>query len=181
MNAALHPSLQDLVTQAGLDPALLQVGHPVREAAAPAPARESLFLIAGDAFASWDVPSLRALFRGSRVPPEMTDYPPEYVPVFFQIERQVLAASRIGALSRVPTDAELEEGFANLRRRPDGRSFGPAHDLVWQAAALALGTFALSEAEFGAIAGRLSRSARSWKKGPASREYVAYLQRTFTR
>ena len=62
-----------------------------------------------------------------------------------------------------------------LRRRPDGRSLGLTHDLMWQAAALLLDTHPLSAAEFEALVGALERSTRKWGLRPVSRNYAAYL------
>lgn len=175
METQLHPSLEAALASGGLDPNKLALGIPFGDREGPGD-RGSVFLVAGDAFADWHVPALSSLFRGNRAPPDMTEYPPAYVPAFYLIERSLLLAAR---LNRVPTDAELEEAFANLRRRPDGRSLGRTHDLLWQASALALGRFVLSGAEFGAVVGRLARSAKTWKRGPTSREYVGYLRRSF--
>lgn len=66
-----------------------------------------------------------------------------------------------------------------LRRRPDGRSLGAVHDFLWQVAALLLGTYVLSRAEFEALIAALERSTRKWALRPVSRNYVAYLRRTF--
>ena len=85
----------------------------------------------------------------------------------------------MGRLGRPPTDAEMEEIYANLRRRPDGRSLGAAHDSVWQIAALTLGSFPLSAAEFDAIFTRLTRSVRNWKTGPTTRNYHAGMEKMF--
>ena len=173
MDEILHPSLAPLVADAGMDPNLLQVGVSLGTDRSP---RGSILLIEGERQATWQVPSLQSLFRGTRVPPDLTTYPAAYVPAFFLLERHVLAAVQLG---QVPTDAELDEAFANLRRRPDGRSFRPIQDLLWRASALTLGRFVLSETEYCAIVGRHSRSAGGWKRGPSSREYIGYLARTF--
>ena len=50
---------------------------------------------------------------------------------------------------------------------------------MWQAAALLLGTRVLSAAEFEALIGALERSTHKWALRPVSRNYVAYLHRTF--
>lgn len=175
METLLHPSLEAALATSGMDPARVGLAVPLDDNPTGR-ARGDLFLVAGEDFATWSVSSLTSLFRGKRTPPDMTEYPPEYVPAFYLIERHLITVAGMG---RAPTDAELEEAFGNLRRRPDGRSLGPVHDALWQASAFALGRFVLSEAEFGAVVGRLSRSARRWKLGPTSREYVGYLRRTF--
>lgn len=172
MTPALHPALEVAITPGGLDGKGLNVAIPMAEGT-DRPDRTDLFLAQGEKYASWTVPSLASLFRGNGVPPDMTEYPAAYVPVFFTIERHVVL---FGGIGRVPTDVEVEEAYGNLRRRPDGRSLGPLHDTLWQASALALGLFALSEAEYVAVVSRLARSAKSRKQGPTSRAYYAAIR-----
>ena len=126
----------------------------------------------------WHVDGLRPLFRGDRKPPpdgEMAHYPADYVMFFYGIERSVLLCCGI---TRQPTDAEFVDVYSQMRRRPDGKSTGPLHDVVWQAAALALGLRPWSEAEYTAVFGQLTRSARHFKMGPTSRNYMAYLKQS---
>ncbi len=135
----------------------------------------------GTANLFWRVDSLRPLFRGDRRPPpdnEMAHYPTEYVMFFYRIERNVLLFSSV---TRDPTDAQFVDVYSQMRRRPDGRSTGPLHDVVWQAAALALGLRPWSEAEFTAVFGQLARSARHFKMGSASRNYMTYLRSSIGR
>jgi len=72
----------------------------------------------------------------------------------------------------------MEEIYAMLRRRPDGRSLGAVHDFLWQVSALLLGTQVLSAVEFEALIGALERSTRRWALRPVSRNYVAYLRQS---
>lgn len=127
----------------------------------------------------WRVDGLRPLFRGDRPPPpdgEMAHYPVQYVPFFYGIENGVLLfCSAAGQ----PTDAECEDVYSQMRRRPDGKSTGPLHDAVWQAAALALGLRPWSEAEYTAVFGQLARSARHFKMGRTSRNYLHHVRETF--
>jgi len=131
----------------------------------------------GKKIASWAVPSLAQLFRGNQMPPpDMDHYPPEYAPHFLFIENQVLTiCDAMG--DRI--DQEMEDIYTALRRRPDGRSLGVLHDLLWQIAAVLLGCHPLSEAEFEALMGALVRSTRKWGLRPVSRNYIAYLRKTF--
>jgi hypothetical protein len=126
----------------------------------------------------WQVDSLRALFRGDRQPPpdsEMAHYPALYVPFFYRIEYNVYRYCRTIDLN--PVDAEFVDLYSQMRRRPDGRSLGPLHDVIWQSAALILGRNPWSEAEYTAVLGQLARSARHFKVGPASRNYIEYIRR----
>jgi hypothetical protein len=52
---------------------------------------------------------------------------------------------------------------------------------MWQAAALVLGTYPLSKAEYEAIVSRLERSCRTFRMGPTSRNYMATLRQTIGR
>ena len=81
--------------------------------------------------------------------------------------------------SKDRTDQEMEDIYSALRRRPDGRSLGAIHDFMWQVAALLLGSHTVSAAEYHALLGALVRSTRKWALRPVSRNYVAYLRRTF--
>lgn len=126
----------------------------------------------------WHVDGLSPLFRGDRKPPpygEMAHYPADYVMFFYGIENSVLLFCSV---TREPTDAEFVDVYSQMRRRPDGKSAGPLHDVVWQAAALALGLRPWSEAEYTAVFGQLTRSARHFKMGPTSRNYMAYLKQS---
>lgn len=173
----LCPSLLELVRVAGLNPEKLTIAFEtdgrqhVRLVDKHTPAVSD-----GRKMAGWAVPSLRALFRGNRTPPpDMDHYPPDYCPHFFFIENQVLTlCDALGDR----TDQEMEESYTALRRRPDGRSLGTAHDFVWQVAALLLGRHPLSEPEFDALMGALVRSTRKWGLRPVSRNYVVFLRRT---
>jgi hypothetical protein len=139
--------------------------------------RHSVPVHDGNKIARWQVPALSDLFRGSRPPPpDMDHYPQEYAPRFFFIEKHFLTLCHaVGDR----TDQEMEEIYSMLRRRPDGRSLGPAHDFLWQVSALLLGTQVLSAAEFEALIGALERSTRKWALRPISRNYVAYLRQNF--
>jgi hypothetical protein len=138
--------------------------------------RHSIPVTDGEKMASWAVPALAELFRGSQTPPpDMDHYPEEYAPHFFFIENHVLTVCRAKGDR---TDQEMEEIYSMLRRRPDGRSLGAVHDFLWQVTALLLGTQVLSAAEYEALIGALERSTRKWGLRPLSRNYVAYLHQT---
>jgi len=125
----------------------------------------------------WEVPALAGLFRGNAIPPnDINHYPPDYFPHFFFVEKHFLA---LCDASKDRTDQEMEDIYSALRRRPDGRSLGAVHDFMWQVAALLLGSHTVSAAEYHALLGALVRSTRKWALRPVSRNYVAYLRRTF--
>ena len=140
--------------------------------------RHEIWVSDGVGQALWRVEALRPLCRGDRQPPPeaaMACYPKEYVLFFAGIEHNVLLFS---ALTGPPTDAACLELYAQMRRRPDGRSLGPLHDVIWQSAAVALGLRPWSEAEYTAVLGQLARSARHFQTGPSSRNYMESLQQT---
>jgi hypothetical protein len=138
--------------------------------------RRELSLTDGKNVCFWETDSLRALFRGSRQPPVLGDYPEAYEDSFTLLDLHALEIAKFSGDWR---DAEMLEIFSTLRRRPDGRSLGLVHDYMWQAAALVLGTRPLSQAEFEAIMARLERSCRTFELGPGSRNFIAALRSTY--
>jgi hypothetical protein len=171
----LLPSLGTTVEAQGLDAAKLTVGLAAssENKMAPSP-RNHISVTDGAKVAGWDVPALRELFRGNRVPPNLERYPPEYVPYFAFIEQHV---STLFHQSGDRTDQQMEEIYSLLRRKPDARSIGAEHDYLWQAAVLMLGKHALSAAEYEAIIGRVEASVRAMAMRPVSRNYAAQMHR----
>lgn len=135
--------------------------------------RRLLVLTDGKQTWDWEAQSLRGLWRGNQQPPVLGDHPEAYNDAFMILEFHVMELCRF---SGDRPDAEMKEIYSMLRRRPDGRSLGFAHDYMWRAAALVLGTRPLSQAEFEAIMARLERSCRTFEQGPASRNYIAALR-----
>lgn len=141
--------------------------------------RSDILLGDGRQLLEWRVEALRPLFRGDRQPPpdsEMAHYPEQYVPFFHRVEYNVYRYCR--TMNLQPSDAEFLELYSQLRRRPDGKSLGPLHDMIWQSAALVLGLMPWSEAEFTAVFGQLARSARHFKLSLSSRNYIDYVRHT---
>ncbi len=175
----LIPSLQDLVNANHFDAEQLTVPCTRNTAPGQVQVRDRTLVPVtdGESVVFWSVPSLTSLFRGDAKPPaEMKQYPEEYVPYFYFIEKHVLL---LGQTKGDRTDQEMEETFTALRRRPDGRSLGPTHDYLWQVAALLLGIYLLSEEQYTAIMSRLEQSVRAFALRPVSRFYADYLKRTF--
>jgi hypothetical protein len=174
----LVPTLRSLVESAGLNPDHLTVALESDDRGnIRVQDKHSIPVYDDKKMARWQVPALGDLFRGNRTPPpDMDHYPPEYAAHFFFIENHVLT---VCAAKGDRTDQEMEEIYSMLRRRPEGRSLGAVHDFLWQVVALLLGTQVLSGAEFEALLGALERSTRKWALRPVSRNYVAYLHRTF--
>jgi hypothetical protein len=170
-------SLQDAASAARLEPGELNLrivfapGDPSHRTD-----RTVILLGEGTKFATWRVESLRALFRGDRQPPPddvMAHYPEAYVPFFYRVEHCVRVYCDTARTA--PTDAEFLDLYSQMRRRPDGRSVSALHDVIWQSAALALGVHPWSEAEYTAVFGQLARSARHFKLGATSRNYMDYI------
>ena len=170
----LHPSLEEVVTANGLKRTNLTVGLKVQGKQPDLAAREDILIYDGAESAIWTVPSLRALFRGDKpAPPMPNEPPPAYMPLFFFIEQHVLTfCDGLGD----KTDREFEEAYSNLRRRPDGKPLSALHFFLWQVAAVLVGKRPVSGAEFDAIFGRLARSARTFKIGLVSRNYISVLR-----
>ena len=174
----LFPTLRRVVESERLDAGRLCVGLVASdEGDIQMQDKHSVLISDGEKMARWQVPALGELFRGNQTPPaDMDHYPEAYCPHFYFIENHVLT---VCSAKGDRTDQELEEIYSMLRRRPDGRSLGAVQDFFWQVAALLLGTRVLSQAEFEALLGALERSTRKWGLRPVSRNYVAYLHRTF--
>jgi hypothetical protein len=158
----------------GLDRTKLTVGLKMQHDRPDLSAREEVMICDGTKSVIWNVPSLRALFRGDQPAPSIpNEPPPAYMPLFFFIEKHVLTfCDGLGD----KTDHEFEEAYSNLRRRPDGRTLSDLHFFLWQVAAGLVGKRPVSAAEFDAIFGRLTRSARTFAMGPVSRNYVTVLR-----
>ena len=138
--------------------------------------RNPVLLFDGKKMAFWEVDSLRHLFRGDEQAPKevLSAYPMEFNHLFFEIERNLsLIVSESGL---PPTDGEFLEIYSAMRRRPDGRSFGTLHDYVWMSAALMLGKYRCSESLYTAIMKRLEKSARTFKTGMSSRNYISCIK-----
>jgi hypothetical protein len=173
----LIPSLDEVVKAGGLDPKKLSVGLKTNDKdRADVLARDQVLFTDGSKAALWTVPSLRALFRGEKPAPAMpNEPPPEYMPLFYFVERHVVTfCDAFGD----KTDGEFEEVFSNLRRRPDGKSPNELHFFLWQVAAGLVGLRPVSAAEFDAIFGRLTKSARTFRMGIVSRNYISVLRQT---
>jgi hypothetical protein len=173
----LFPSLRAAIQAGGLDGAKLTVGF--LDGTSPRtdiPNRQKISLHDGKKPGEWEVPSLRELFRGDKRPPDLTEYPEEYVPVFYFIEKHALTADAAAGRLR---DREWEEIYSTLRRRPDGKSTGPVHDFIWQVAATLLGLRSTSQVEFEEVFGRLARSCRHFQMGATSRNYMENLKSGF--
>jgi hypothetical protein len=172
------PSLQAVVAANGLDPENLTVGVQMIGNEMRISEKHSVYVTDSVKAAKWEVPDLAGLFRGNAVPPpDMDHYPPEYSQHFYFIEHHLLT---LCDASKELTDQEMEDIYSALRRRPDGRSLGSNHDYMWQVAALLLGSYTISAAEYTAMFAALVASARRWGLRPVSRNYLSYLRETFS-
>jgi hypothetical protein len=171
------PSLLAAIKSAGLDPGKVNVGFPVeKNRFLPIEDRRQVMLNDDRFFCHWEAPKLAELFRGNRPAPVLGDHPDdEHTPVFSFIELPLL---KLGHVLGDPTDQQMEEIYATLRRRPDGRSLGFLHDALWQICALLLAMRPLSQPEFEAYINRLERSTRHMQTGPVSRNYLDVLRQT---
>ena len=122
------------------------------------------------------VTSLRALFRGNgELVIDRTDFKEEYIPFFHPIETTLVAVGQRLPESMI-LDDKFREAFSAMRRRPDGKSTGYIHDVIWQLAADFLIRHICSQNEFEACFRRLEQSARTWHTGPTSVNYLANIQ-----
>ncbi|MBM3821629.1 MAG: hypothetical protein FJ404_01865 [Verrucomicrobia bacterium] len=135
-------------------------------------ARSQIPFVHGEDVKLWNAPPLRELCRGEAKPPELRDYPSAYLMEFSIFDQHLTQYTRV---VKPPRDAELEEIFVALRKRPDGKSLGSLHDYLWRVSALILATRPLSLAEFEAIVGRLEKSARTFGMGSTSRNMASSI------
>ncbi len=157
----LHERLQPVLTGFSGDSSSVEI-----EFAPRIPDRTAINLLVedNDELLTWRVSSLRELFRGDRPAPQFANNgepPAEYEFYFRWIESFI--PSYCAAADVEPSDNEFVEIFSAVRRRPDGKRISDLHDAIWQIAALLLGIFPLSQAEFEAIFLRLEQSARHVK------------------
>jgi hypothetical protein len=172
----LHPALDEIVSANNLDREKLAVKFLSPQDKGSGGAREDITLTDGTGEASWKVSSLRELFRGETQPPPFPNEPPaDYMPLFLFLESQVVAICEVLGSK---TDGEFEEVFNFMRRRPDGKSLNELHAFLWQAAAGLAGIWPLSALEYEAIFARLTRSARTFRTGVVSRNYILTLRNT---
>jgi len=141
------------------------------------PKREEIDIVYENRIMKWRNDSIRALFRGNRIPPDLKKFPPEYQFFFFRIEQPIATFSKHRELAL--NDPDFEEIFSAMRRRPDGRRINLMHDLIWQAVALAMALRPCSEAEYTTIFQRLEQSASTFNKGRNSKNYLWYLRENF--
>ena len=122
------------------------------------------------------VPSLRALFRGTgELVIDRRDFKEEYIPFFHPIETTLVAVGERLPLHMILDDRFIE-AFSAVRRRPDGKSVGFIHDVIWQLAADFLIRHVCSQHEFEACFRRLEQSARTWHTSATSTNYLANIE-----
>lgn len=123
---------------------------------------------------------VQALWTGSKIPPSFSDEPTsEYMDFFMLLEATAVAVT--SAQRRLETDAEMLRIYTMLRRRPDGNEPSPMFGHLRGAARLYMSLVDTSRAEYEAVMGRLSRSARhfAFGNGVQSRNYLTQLCETF--
>lgn len=184
MEPVLAPSLAAVVNENGLDAEGLRLTFEAPDSSplnAPTRLADRSALRVSDRTKQgvWHVSSLRALWRGDRHVSSFSGEPPaEYQPPMMALENDVhILAHHFGP----PTDDDILNAFSALRRRPDGRSDGLWHDLLYQCAALCLGRWTLGESEYQAIMQRLERSVRLHRESAGSRNYIGMLHDMFHR
>lgn len=119
------------------------------------------------------------LFAGKRTPPAFELGPtPHYQAFFMMVE--LAAIDGCAALGIVPTDAEFEELYTQLRLQPDSPARHPLLNWLRSAALLYLSLVNTSQAEYEGVLGRLAASARKWAGRPGSRRYHDVLSHSLS-
>lgn len=122
------------------------------------------------------VTSLRELFRGDNAPGIFHEYKEEYIPFFWHIETMFYERMRYGDTT-VYRDSEFVDAYSAMRRRPDGRSIGLLHDMIWQRCAFFLLCTRCSSKEYESCMHRLEHSAKSFRLSIGSHNYHDYVIR----
>lgn len=134
------------------------------------PCPDPAVVVAGKTIVSAKLKPISQLFTGNRQPPSFRDGPtPEYEFFFLLIERT--AMDYCSTTQQIPRDAEFEELYGKLMRRPDGKDPNPLFTYLQAACKLYMSMKDVSQAEFEAVASRLRRSARTFGMGPTTRNY----------
>lgn len=120
------------------------------------------------------IASLRELFRGNANPGEFTAYPDEYIPFFHHIEKMLVERAR-NCDDSPYSDDQFIEVYSALRRRPDGRSIGFLHDLIWQRLAFFLLVRECSQGEYESCIQKLERGARKYHMNYSSHNYYDWV------
>lgn len=113
---------------------------------------------------------LRTLFRGNATAPDLSRGPtPELEPFFIFLESTVVNFCDVAG--RDESDQEMRRIYAQLRRRPDGRDC-LMYTFLQAAARVYMMNFAVSQAEYEAVMGRLAKSATNFSIGHISHNYL---------
>jgi len=175
-----HPLLLSFAASNNIDiDKLLNLFHTSKTELPEIVNRHDILIHDGDKTYTWHVERLSDLFRGDFKPASfdtMSHYPEEYQAFFHNIEKEVVLCR---LMDRAPTDKEFNDAYSAIRRRPDGKSNGFLHDLIWQATCIALATDPWSEAETEAVLRQLARSSRAFRLSASSRNYMDYVSNIF--
>jgi len=136
---------------------------------------EEVCVMSGKKPAYVKMKSISQLFTGDKKPPSIIGGPTEeYVSFFALIERTAIDFCDI--MKHGETDSEFERLYRQLRRRPDGRDNNPMFCYLQAAARLYMSLRDTSQAEFEAVAQRLSLSARHFSLGSGSTNYYRIIR-----
>jgi hypothetical protein len=142
------------------------------------PVGDEVVVIAGPKTTRVTLKKISQLFVGAKTPPSFRSGPTDDYLLFFSvIELAVIDFCR--AAGRPAYDAEIERLYTHLRRRPDGRDGNPLFSYMQAAARLYMSAADVSQAEFDAVARRLSQSAGRFGDGPTSTNYCEIVGEGF--
>ncbi len=132
--------------------------------------REEVPVMSNEGLVLIPLKRISQLWTGSAVPPDFSRAPPvEYQPFFLLLEST--AANYCAAAGKPEVDAEFERLYRQLRRRPDGDNPSPLFSYLQGAARLYMSVRDVSQAEFEAVAHRLSQSAKHHTSHVGSTNY----------
>ena len=138
------------------------------------PLRDQADVVAGNHVALISLKTTSELWTGDAPAPDLARGPtPEYLFFFALIERT--AADFCSCTGMRIRDQEFERLYNHLRRRPDGTDANPLFSYLQAATRLYMSLRDVSQAEFEAVARRLTRSARAYSEGVSSTNYTEFV------
>ncbi len=143
----------------------------------PRPLGIEVPVLSGHTLVRSPLKSIPELFVGTAKAPDFADGPTDEYRQFFMV-LELTSLEYCTVIGRREPDFEFERIYRQLRRRPAGQDSNPLFSYLQAAARLYMSLRDVSQAEFEAVANRLSKSARHMSQGEASANYLYLLEST---
>lgn len=143
----------------------------------PRPLGAEVPVLSGPTLVRLPLKSIPELFVGNAAAPDFADGPTDEYEDFFMV-LELTSLEYCTVTGRREPDFEFERLYRHLRRRPAGQDSNPLFSYLQAAARLYMSLRDVSQAEFEAVANRLSKSARHMSQGEVSANYLYLLEDT---